>query len=115
MAAHILQVAYYPNLQETRALMLKSAGYEVTSVLGNDQARGLDQALIAAADLIVVGFSAPYSVRTAIVLWFKAHYPNIPIVALESSRWETFPKADVSTFSEDPTVWLAEVAGILKS
>ena len=66
MAAHILQVAYYPNLQETRALMLKSAGYEVTSVLGNDQARGLDQALIAAADLIVVGFSAPYSVRTAL-------------------------------------------------
>jgi len=34
---------------------------------------------------------------------------------LQSSRWETFPKADVSTFSEDPTVWLAEVAGILKS
>jgi hypothetical protein len=27
MAAHILQLAYYLNLQETRALMLKSAGY----------------------------------------------------------------------------------------
>jgi hypothetical protein len=63
MAAHILQVAYYPNLQETRALMLKSADYEVTSVLGNDEARRLDAAVIATADLIVVGFSAPHSVR----------------------------------------------------
>ncbi len=57
MAAHILQVACYPTLQETRTLMLKSAGYQVTSVLGNDNAIGLDGAVIAAADLIVVGLS----------------------------------------------------------
>jgi hypothetical protein len=29
MAVHILQVAYYPTLQETRALVLKSVGYDV--------------------------------------------------------------------------------------
>src|SRR6267154_5156800 len=115
MAAHILQVAYYPTLQETRALMLKSAGYEVTSVIGNDKARGLDGAVIATADLIVVGFSASHSVRTAVVLWFKAYFPKIPVVALQSNRWEKFPEADVSTFSEDPTFWLAEVASILNS
>src|SRR5207237_2510502 len=73
MAAHILQVAYYPTLQETRRQMLRSAGYQVTSVLGNDKAIGLDGAVIAAADLIVVGFSASHSVRAAMVLWFKAH------------------------------------------
>ena len=67
MAAHILQVAYYPTLQETRTQMLKSAGYQVTSVLGNDNAIGLDGAVIAAADLIVVGFSASHSVRAAMV------------------------------------------------
>jgi hypothetical protein len=115
MAAHILQIAYYATLQETRALMLKSAGYEVTSVLGNDNAKRLDRSVIAAADLILVGFSAPHSVRTAIVLWFKAHYPKIPLVALQSSRWEEFPEADLSIFSEDPTIWLAKVASILKS
>jgi len=115
MAAHILQVAYYPILQETRTLMLKSAGYQVTSVLGNDNAIGLDGAVIAAADLIVVGFSASHSVRAAMVLWFKARYPKIPVVVLQFSSWEKFPEADVSTFSEDPTIWLAEVASILKS
>ncbi len=115
MAAHILQVAYCPTLQETRTLMLKSAGYQVTSVLGNDNAMGLDGAVIAAADLIVVGFSASHSVRAAMVLWFKAHYAKIPVVVLQFSSWEKFPEADVSTFSEDPTIWLAEVASILKS
>jgi len=83
MAAHILQVAYYPTLQETRTQMLKSAGYQVTSVLGNDNAIGLDGAVIAAADLIVVGFSASHSVRAAMVLWFKARYPKIPVVVLQ--------------------------------
>jgi len=115
MAAHILHVAYYPSLQETRTLMLKSAGYEVTSVLGNDNARGLDPALIAAADLIVLGFDAPHSVRADMVVWFKVRYPEIPVVALRSSRWEEFPEAEVSSFSEDPTIWLAEVASILQS
>jgi hypothetical protein len=115
MGAHILQVAYYPALQEIRALMLKSAGYEVTSVLGNDNAIALDAAVIAAANLIVVGFSASHSIRAAMVLWFKAHYPKIPVVVLQFSNWEQFPEADISTFSEDPNTWLAEIAAILKS
>ena len=76
MAAHILQVAYYPILQETRTLMLKSVGYQVTSALGNDNAIGLDAAVIAPADLIVVGFSASHSVRSAMVLWFKNAPPQ---------------------------------------
>jgi len=115
MAAHILQVAYYPTLQETRTLMLESAGYQVTSVLGNDNAIGLDGAVIAAADLIVVGFSASHFVRAAMVHWFKAHYPKIPVVALQFYGWEKFAEADVATLSEDPTIWLAEIASILKS
>ena len=49
------------------------------------------------------------------VLWFKMHYPKIPVVVLQFSSWEKFPEADVSTFSEDPTNWLTEVASILKS
>src|SRR5205814_6669044 len=32
-----------------------------------------------------------------------------------AGSWEKFPEADVSTFSEDPTIWLTEVASILKS
>jgi len=115
MTAHILQVAYYDKLLETRAQMLKAAGYQVTSVLGNDKAIALPAAVIAAASLVVVGFSAPHSARDAMIHWFKAQHPRIPVVVLQFTSWEKFPEADVSTFSEDPTIWLAEVASILKS
>jgi hypothetical protein len=115
MAAHILQVAYYGTLQELRAHELGAAGYRVTSVLGNDKAMGLDGAVIASADLFLVGFSAPHSVRSAMVLWFKTNYPKIPVVALQFSSWEVFSDADVSTFSEDPTAWLTEIARVIKA
>ena len=46
-AAHILQVAYYDTLRELRVKMLEAAGYQVTSVSGNDNAMGLDGAVIA--------------------------------------------------------------------
>ena len=49
------------------------------------------------------------------VHWFKAHYPKIPVVVLQFYGWEKFPEADVATLSEDPTIWLAEIASILKS
>jgi hypothetical protein len=32
---------------------------------------GLNEAVIAATDLVVVGFSAPHSVRAAMVQWFN--------------------------------------------
>ncbi len=115
MAAHILQVAYYPPLGEIRAQMLEAAGYQVTSVSGNENAMGLNKAVIAAADLVMVGFSAPHTVRDAMVRWFKAHHPKIPVVVLQFYGWEKFPEADVATLSEDPTIWLTEVASILKS
>ncbi len=47
MAAHILQVAYYDTLQEVRAKMLEVAGYQVTSVLGNDKAMRLNSLVVA--------------------------------------------------------------------
>ena len=49
MAAHLLQVAYYPALLNTRSEMLKNAGYRVTSVLGNEEAMALPASVIAAA------------------------------------------------------------------
>src|SRR5438552_18958727 len=101
MASHILQVAYYPSLLKIRALVLESAGYQVTSVLGNKEGMKLDGAVIAAISLAVVGFCAPQPVRTAMVRWFKANYPKIPVVVLQSQAWERFPEADAAALSED--------------
>ena len=114
MATHILHVAYYSSLLEVRTKMLESSGYQVTSVMGNDDAIALDRAGIAVIDLCVVGFSALHSVRSAMVAWFKAHYPKIPVIVLQFHNWEKFPEADMVTLSEDPNVWLAAVANTIK-
>jgi hypothetical protein len=94
--------------------MLESRGHHVTSVLGNDEAFRLDAAVIAAADSIVIGFSAPQAVRAAMIHWFKERYPKIPVVALRFHSTENFPEADGGTVSDDPEVWLAAVAITLK-
>src|SRR5438105_14072901 len=104
-ASHILQVAYYPALSEVRALTLTSAGYRVTSVLGNGEAMRLDGAVMATVGLFVVGFCAPHSVRAAMVHWFNAHYPQIPVVVLQFHAWDKFPEADAVTMCEDCTEW----------
>ena len=97
--ANILQVAYYRGPLVTRARMLESRGHHVTSVLGNDEAFRLDAAVIAAADSIVIGFSAPYPIRAAMIHWFKELHPNIPVVALQFHSAESFPEADGGTVS----------------
>ena len=112
--ANILQVAYYRGPLVTRARMLESRGHHVTSVLGNDEAFRLDAAVIAAADSIVIGFSAPHPVRAAMIHWFKELHPNIPVVALQFHSAESFPEADGGTVSDDPEVRLAAVASTLK-
>jgi DNA-binding NtrC family response regulator len=115
MPAHILQVAYYPSLRDIRAQMLRAAGYEVTSVLGNDEAMALSPSLIAATDLVVVGFSNSPSIRAAIVQWFKVRHPIIPVVVLKFYEWEKFPEADGVCLCEDPRNLLAAVGNILKA
>jgi DNA-binding NtrC family response regulator len=113
MPAHILQVAYYPSLRDIRAQMLRAAGYEVTSVLGNDEAMALSPSLVVATDLVVVGFSSSASTRAAIVQWFKVRHPMIPVVVMKFYEWEKFPEADAVCLSEDPRNLLATVASIL--
>ena|SRR5437868_896505 len=114
MATHVLQVAYYPALLKTRSEMLRKSGYLITSVLGNEEAMALPGSVIAATDLVVVGFSAPYAVRATMVHWFKAHHPRLCVIALKSDSEGTFSEADASTSSEDPKTWLAAVVNIFK-
>ena len=109
MATHILQIAYYPMLQETRSKMLKTAGYQVTSVLGNESAMALPSAVLAAVNLVVVGFSSDHSIRSAMVHWLKARHPDIPVIALQAHDWEEFSEADAAMKIEDPKAWLAAV------
>ncbi len=38
--------------------------------------------------VIVIGFSAPYPLRAAMIHWFKQQYPNIPVVPAIQRRRE---------------------------
>jgi CheY-like chemotaxis protein len=107
MALSVLQIGYYKSLLEVRRLMLEGDGYTVTSVLGNEQ--GMAVSATGRFDLIVIGFSAPHSVRRNMVRWLKQHIPGVPVVALLANDHENFPDADFSTLSENPLTWLAAV------
>lgn len=95
--------------------MLRIYGYRVTSVLGNQEAMQLGDTILAEVDLVVVGFSAPYSVRESIVHWLKTKNPRLPVLVMQSSAWEKFPEADAAVLSEEPTVWIEKVESILKT
>jgi DNA-binding NtrC family response regulator len=114
MAPHILQVAYYPSLRDIRARMLRAAGYEVTSVSGNQEAMMLDNATMATVNLAVVGFASEHSVREEMVHWLKVRQPNIRVVVLQFSDWEKFPEADAAILAADPHLLMTTIASMLK-
>src|SRR5438552_11986069 len=62
---------------------------------------------------------SPFSPRERSQLrWFfgsKRTTPKFRSSSCSSAVGRSSPEADVSTFSEDPTIWLTEVASILKS
>jgi hypothetical protein len=92
MAPHILQVAYYPSLRDIRARTLRAAGYQVTSVSGNQEAMMLGNATIATLSLAVVGFASEHSVREEMIHWLKVRQPNIRVVVLQLADWRNFPR-----------------------
>lgn len=115
MSAHILQVAYDSALMQTRALMLQSKGYKVTSVYGNQQAMSLGPDRLADFDVAVIGFSSTRPDRQQMVDWFKANRSNLRVIVLQFDSFEKFPGADAVSPSEDPAEWLSTVAQCVKS
>lgn len=107
---HVLQIAYYESLLETRALLLQRAGYRVFSVLGNEQAIAATGRLLTNTDVVLIGFSGPYEQRTAMLQWLKEQHPEIPVVVLQSQAWEVFAEADCVVLPEHPETWLAAIS-----
>ena len=104
----IFHVAYDTSLLRVRTEMLKHAGFNVSSALGNPQAR---RELEANADygLVVVGWSAPDGERGDMVRWVKVHYPNLRVIALYGGAGHEIPEADFNSRSEDPGEWFGAV------
>jgi hypothetical protein len=105
----VLQIAYDEMLLITRARLLKSRGYEVTSVLGNDDAkRALDKGRT--YRLIIVGHASPRETRQAMIQWLKTTFPGTKVLALNPPHQTSLAEADYNVALNGPEEWLSIVA-----
>lgn len=77
----IFLICYDEVLAVARAELLRSSGYGVISVIGNQAAKVLLSS-IQPYDLFIVGDAAPQEIRTEMAGWLKSQYPAVKILAL---------------------------------
>src|SRR6267154_1299231 len=101
----IFQIAYDKQLGLRRAELLRSLGYGVISVVGNDPARILLTS-IQHYDLFIVGHAAPEETRTEMIDWIKVKYPRVKILALNSPDHRQIAGVDYNVILNGPSEWL---------
>ena len=79
----IFQIAYDEQLGLRRAELLRSLGYGVISVIGNDPTKVLLTS-IQHYDLFILGHAAPEETRTEMIDWIKVKYPRVKILAFNA-------------------------------
>ena len=101
----IFQIAYDEQLMASRAELLKSHGFTVISVLGNEAAK----AALAAPrqySLFLLGHGAPPNARREMADWLKANYPKIALLALNPPFQKELEPADYNVVLNGPEEWL---------
>ena len=87
LANRVFQIAYTEKLRNVRADLLRSQGYGVLSVIGNDAAKTLLRTLQIPSEEItffMVGHAAPKSTRNEMIDWLRTRYPSVRIIRVES-------------------------------
>jgi len=107
----VFQIAYDRNLLFTREELLKTRGYEVTSVFGNDAAKGV-LTRSQKYRLFIVGHDAPKETKQEMVRWLKDNFSEIKILALNAPFQEPVTGVDVNVLMNGPEEWLAAVEEI---
>jgi hypothetical protein len=105
----IFQIAYDEKLLVARAQLLKNCGYEVSSVLGNDEALRV-LAGRGGHCLFIVGHNAPRETREQMIRWLKANFPHSKILALNPPLQAGLAEADYNVVLNGPETWLSIVA-----
>jgi len=108
LAKRVFQVAYTENLRKLRADLLRSCGYGVVSVKGNETAKALLAAIQLKRDDIsffMVGHAAPESTRNEMAAWLRSIYPTARIIALNPPN-QQIPAADFNVLQNGPELWL---------
>lgn len=106
----IFQVVYDEELERGRAELLRSRGYGVVSVIGNQAAKVLLSS-IQPYDLFIVGFPAVEEARIEIAEWMKAQYPRVRILALNPLDQQV-PAADYNVPENEPQNWLPIISTV---
>lgn len=100
----IFLICYDVDLAVLRAELLRSRGYGVISVIGNDAAKVLLSS-IQPYDLFIVGDAAPQEIRREMADWLKSQYPAVKILALNPPD-QQLPVADYNAPEKTPENWL---------
>jgi len=100
----IFQISYDEQLGLGRAELLRSLGYGVISVIGNDPAVVLLTS-IQHYDLFILGHAAPEETRTEMIDWIKVKYPRVKILALNPPHQQQL-NANYNVTLNGPENWL---------
>ena len=102
----IFQIVYDEHSGPLRAYILRSCGYDVTSVIGNQAAQFLlTSAKLERYDLFIIGHSGPEAARLEMAAWLRAKYPSVMILALNPPNQQV-PTADYNVKQDSPEMWL---------
>ena len=105
----VFQIAYEELRLIARAEILRQRGYEVVSVLGNEDAlRVLTKG--GQYRIFLIGHKAPKKERQEIVRWIKANFPGAKILALNPPKNGGLPEADFNFVINGPEEWLAAIS-----
>ncbi|MCU1285794.1 MAG: hypothetical protein JWO13_2144 [Acidobacteriales bacterium] len=100
----------------TRGAILEERGYRVISVMGNKNAFLVSPSVINDIHVVMIGHCAPYDVRRQATLYFKEKYPQLCVLALNSSMYNgEVEEADFNSPAETPEEWLKAVATAVAS
>jgi hypothetical protein len=109
----VFQIAYDSDRAIARTMVLRLHGYEVISVIGNEAAKVV-LSMPEQCDFFIVGHAADDQVRREMVLWLKAHYPGVRILALNPPKVSELAGADYNVKLNGPEIWLPIIATALR-
>ena len=109
----VFQIAYDSGRATARTIVLRLQGYEVASVLGNEAAKVV-LSMPEEVDFFIVGHAADDQVRREMVVWLKAHYPGVRILALNPPRVSELAGADYNVKLNGPETWLPIIANAVR-
>jgi DNA-binding response OmpR family regulator len=96
-------------------MLLREAGYLVTTVVGSDA--GMEAAESGKFTAFIVGHLAPEPERLRLIRWLKQKFPKIPVIALHRSHFSgrQFGEADCVVNADKPEQLLQGISECLRS